>query len=167
MTRAEASGSRIASLSELARHVNNLNSHVALCTPQELYARPSGVRGLERLYGFRFDQTRIVYGTIQEGYASLGAGRCDCALGYTTDGELVSAEVEVLRDDLGYFLASNLTVGIRTPVLQQTPALEETLRRLSERLSQEALAELTAEVVKGVKPRVVARRFLRRIRWKP
>ncbi|MBN1399613.1 MAG: hypothetical protein JXA74_02175 [Anaerolineae bacterium] len=167
MTRSQAGAWGIGSLSGLAYHINNVDSHVALCAPPELYAEPNGVRGLERVYRFRFDPTRIVYGTIQEGYAALNAGRCDSALGYASDSALWSADLQVARDDLGFFLASNLAVGIRTPVLQQIPDVERPLRQLSERLTQETLADLTGQVAEGAKPEVVARRFLRRTGWEP
>jgi osmoprotectant transport system substrate-binding protein len=167
MTRSQTRAWGIGSLSDLARHVSNLDSRLALCTPHEIYSEPSGVRGLERVYGFQFDPTRIVYGTIQEGYAALNAGRCDAALGYVSDSALLSADLQVIRDDLGFFLASNLAVGIRTPVLQQMPDVERPLRQLSERLTQEALADLTAQITQGARPEVVARRFLRRTRWQP
>ena len=66
-----------------------------------------------------------------------------------------------LRDDRGFFHASNLAPVVRTPVLQHYPELEVHLSELSRKLDQRTLTSLRRQVIlEGRKPQTVARRFL-------
>ena len=168
VTDATAQARRMVSISDLAQSVQTEYPFTSLCAPRELYLRPTGIRGLQRVYGFRFDEASVRDASFEEGYRRLSAAECDCALGYPTESALVADGLRVLEDDEGYFLASSLVVGIRAPVLQEAPGIENVLRDLGALLTQETWSELTREIaVKGAKPSAAARRFLRRNSWAP
>jgi len=102
-----------------------------------------------------------VYGSIEEGYARVARGECFCAMGYSLDVGLLTNDLVVLEDDLSFFQASNLAVGVRTPIVEALPTLEEDLGRLCASLTPEAMTTMLGEVaVNGEEPEVVARRFL-------
>ena len=160
MREGDAQSFDIAELSDLARHMARQDPFLRLCTPQEYYEKSSGIRGLERVYGLRFVTEGVHLLPIQEGYEALQRGECDCALGFSGDSEIVAKGLRVLRDDRGFFQASNPAPAVRTPILRQLPSLERTLGEISASLTQEAMAELQRQMAKGDKPQVIARRFL-------
>jgi osmoprotectant transport system substrate-binding protein len=161
MARGTARSLEIASISDLARYVAYVDPFTTLCTPEGLYGIAGGVRGIERVYGVRFRSDAVIYGTIEEGYARVADGECDCAMGYSLDTGLITHDLVALTDDRGFFQASHLAVAVRTPVLEALPELEADLERLSTALTRDAMTEmLRAVTVEGSKPQVVARRFL-------
>jgi osmoprotectant transport system substrate-binding protein len=152
---------RIATVSDLARRLNHVDPYVRLCVPEPLSNAVSGIRGLERVYSMRFNAEYVSFLSMPEGYKALQANQCDCALGYSSDGELEAYKLVALRDDRGFFHASNLAPVVRTPVLQRYPDLEVLLSEQSQRLDQTTLTSLRQQVIlDGRKPETVARRFL-------
>jgi osmoprotectant transport system substrate-binding protein len=150
----------ISTVSDLARYMAGRDPNLRLCIPPEFYSRGLGIQGLESVYRLRFVEGGVRQVPMQEGYQALQRGDCDCALGLSADKEIQALGLTVLKDDRGFFQASNLAVAVRTPILQQLPNLERTLARISALLTQEAMAELQREVIAGDKPETVARRFL-------
>lgn len=151
----------IGTLSDLARYLDRVNPDLRLCTPEEFYERAGGLRGLERVYGLRFDRDKTHFMPTEEGYQALMRGDCDCTLGFATDVASMVPALCALKDDKGFFQASSLAVAIRTSVLEEFLSLEQTLVELSQLLTQEAMAELRRQVVvEGDKPETVAKRFL-------
>lgn len=157
----------ISSISDLSRHLAARDPSLRLCTPQELYDKGNGVRGLERVYRLHFQEEGIIFLPLQEGYKALLGNECDCALGLSGDSGLATKGLRILQDDRRFFQASNLAPVVRTPILREAPDLGRVLEGLSSLLTQEAVAGLQRQVAKGDKPHAVARRFLtqnRRVR---
>lgn len=151
---------KVKSVSDLARVLNRVDPYLRLCVPETLYKMPSGIRGLERVYGMSFNAERLQFMSMAEAYKALARGECDCMLGYTSDAEVTRKEVRILEDDRAFFHASNLAVAARVSILHQYPALELTLADVSRQLTQEAVAEMVQQVAAGGKPEAVAKRFL-------
>ena len=161
VAREEARSLGIASISDLARHVARVDPFTSLCTPEGLCGLAGGVRGVERVYGTRFNPKHLVYGSIDEAYERAARGECLCAMGYSLDAGLITHDLVVLADDRGFFQASNLAVAVRAPVLEALPGLEEDLGRLSAVLTREAMTGMLRRVtVDGEKPEAVVKRFL-------
>lgn len=161
MTRATARRLEISSVSDLARHLNRISADLRLCAPTDLYERMSGIRGLERVYGLRFDTNLAQFVSAERGYRMLQEGQCDCAIGYTSDATLYAADLQVLEDDRDFFHESNLAVAVRAPLLREHPDLEYALTRLTRQLTEEAMTDLRRQVLlERRKPEGVARRFL-------
>lgn len=158
--REQATALGLRTISDLVRHVNQRESDMMLCTPRELYDTARGIRGLERVYGVQFRKSLVRFGSGQQGFEELKAGRCDCAFGYTTDAALVG-DLYWLEDDRRFVQPSQLAIGVRLEVLAKLPELEGELERLAAALTQEELAAMQRQVLKeGAKPRAVAKRFL-------
>jgi len=156
-----AQGLDIASIGDLVRYMERVDPRLSLCVPKGLYGAVSGIRGLERFYDLHFDESRVQFMSMAEGYRSLARGECDCVLGYSTDGEIASGSLRTLKDDRGFFQVSNLSVAVRTPLLQESPDLASALGEVAELLTQRAIIDLNRQVaIDGDKPEAVARRFL-------
>jgi osmoprotectant transport system substrate-binding protein len=161
MREAAAKELKIAAFKDLARTLNRVRPDLRLCVPEKQYQSASGISGLERFYGFRFDPRLVRFLPLEEGYQALERGECECALGYANDLAAKTKNLRALQDDLGYWQASSLAVGVRAGVLQESPELEPLLLRLSQRLTQQAVLDLHYQVaVEGKKPEAVAKAFL-------
>jgi len=149
-------------LSDLARYTRTVNSRTRLCTPPELYQSVQGVAGLVRAYGLAFDPSLVRFGTAEEGYRALTAGECDCALASSLEDPTSSGQVRALQDDRAFFVASNLAVAVRAPVLASHLDLQVALTDLAAALTQENMAALYRRVtVDGQEVDKAARAFLR------
>lgn len=164
MREQDAQAHGIGSVSELARYMAHQEPGLRLCVPQELYDKGSGIRGLERVYRLHFQEEGVRFLPIQEGYKALQGGECDCALGLSGDSDPAAKGLRALRDDRGFFQASNLAPVVRMPVLRELPELEKILGELSSLLTQEAMADIQRQVAEGSKPQTIARRFLAKSR---
>jgi len=159
-------------LADLARHVAGYKPQISLCVPEDLYTPAHGIRGIEQIYGFRFDEREVHFESLDDTLDVLAVGDCDCALS-TDAAEVVNRGLVALDDSAGFFRASNLAVAVRGNRLLDYPELEQPLISLAAALDTETLAALRAEVVnRGQDPAKVARRFLTRqelisVRWLP
>jgi len=157
---AEAAGLR--RTSDLVRYQDAVNPYLRVCAPQDMQGLAEGVRGLERVYGLRFER-RIVTLPLGEGYRALEADECDCALGHTSDVAVRLGDLTALDDDRRFFPPSELALGVRQEQLEAYPDLEALLVRLVEALDEDTLATLQRQVIVQEMDRQVAvRAFLRR-----
>ena len=149
-------------ISDLLAHIRTRNPGLVLCTPRELYEAPSGLRAVERVYGYRFQEANLRFTSVEEGYQDLEEGICGAALGFSTDAAL-RPSLYRLEDDRDVFQVSELAVAVRTPILVSSPDLERVLLELGNRITQEAMADLYQQtVIDGKLPDAVAKRFLAR-----
>lgn len=161
MREPDAQSKDIASITDLVRHMDRVAPYLSLCVPEQLYGAVGGIRGMERFYGLRFDEGQVHLMSMSEGYQALARGECDCTVGFSTDGEMASGNLRSLDDDRGFFQGSNLSVAVRTPLLQERQGLATTLGQITNLLTQEAMVELNRRAaVEADRPGDVARRFL-------
>jgi osmoprotectant transport system substrate-binding protein len=153
----------LATLEDLAHYVRAVNPDATLCTPQELYDAATGIRGLQRVYGFRFKKPQVQFLSMEEGYQALAEGDCHCALGFSADAALADEPLRFLEDSEGFFHASSLAPMVRTPILRESPGVERVLVELSAALTEEIMKEIRRRtIVEGQKPASVAKRMLRK-----
>ncbi len=149
--------------SDLVGYQTRVNPALRICAPQELRETASGVRGLERVYGLRFEGRGVASPSFAEGYRALEAGECDCALGITNDPPVRLGGLVILADDLAFFPPSNLALGVRAERLETYPELEDLLTRLIALVDEESLAALDRQVtVHAMEREGAVRAFLRR-----
>ncbi len=152
----------VATVTDLAQYVIDVHPEMTLCVPQELYDTAHGIRGLERVYSFHFEEQRVRFLSMQEGYEALMEGDCDCALGFSVDAALMEESLYFLKDDRAFFRASTLAPMARTPMLREAPGVEAVLVELSAALTEDVMWEIHRRtVVEGQDPAAVARRMLR------
>jgi osmoprotectant transport system substrate-binding protein len=153
---------RLATVGDLAQHISRTDPDLVLCAPEELYASTWGIRGLERVYGFRFQAARVRYLTHEEAYAELLTGACDVALGYGKDVAAYDGALVALRDALAFFPASSLAPTIHASLQSAYPELERLLAELTAALDSASLASMEQQVASGAaRPERLAQRFLK------
>jgi osmoprotectant transport system substrate-binding protein len=158
--RAVAQRERLATLSDVARAAPRLR----LATIQEFLARPDGLPGLQRFYGgFRFREIRTY--DIALKYSALLEGRADISSAFTTDGEIATDSLVVLRDDRHFWSAYNVAPVVRGAALRARPKLARVLDAVSPYITDRAAQQMNAAVEKGQQdPADVATAFLDGVR---
>jgi len=76
----------------------------------------------------------------------VAQGQCDCALGSSLEALAGDGQLRALKDDRGFFQASNLAVAVRAPMLAQYPELGEILSSLAALLTQDDMTTLYRQV---------------------
>jgi osmoprotectant transport system substrate-binding protein len=113
----------------------------------EFKERADGYPGLERTYGPRFKEIRIMdLGLI---YRALVDRQVDVVAGNSTDGQIESLKLRILDDDRHYFPPYEAAPVVRSAVLSREPRLAEALSRLGGKLSAEAMRRLNYAVDGG------------------
>jgi osmoprotectant transport system permease protein len=152
--RAEALG--ITRMSDLAAHAATLR--VGLFG--EFLEREDGMRGLLRVYEFRF---RIPPKEMDLGllYRALLEDEVDLAVGSATDGLIAAHRLRVLEDDRRYFPPYDAVAVVNAARLDAHPGLQAAMAELSGRISEEAMRRMNYAVdAEHRAPAAVAREFL-------
>jgi osmoprotectant transport system substrate-binding protein len=159
-TRAIADRLGLRTLSDVARAA----SHLRLATIQEFLARPDGLPGLQRAYGgFHFAEVRTY--DIALKYRALLDGQADIATAFTTDGEIATSNLAILRDDRHFWSAYNVAPVVRRDALIARPAIARALNAVSPAITDSAVRAMNARVEShGDDPADVASAFLSTVR---
>jgi osmoprotectant transport system substrate-binding protein len=145
MNKDEAAKLGIQTLSDLAKVMNG-GKDLSFACNAEFYARPDGLKPLQKAYGFSFDTAQVKRMDSGLTYQALKDKQVDVALVFTTDGRIPAFNFVVLRDDKGYFPAYALAPVIRKETLDANPTLGPILNALSAKLDDATMARLNAEV---------------------
>lgn len=145
MNQDEAKKLGISTISDLAKAIKAGKTLTFACN-SEFYARPDGLRPLEKMYGFEFTQDEVKRMDSGLTYQALKDRQVDIALVFATDGRVPAFNFVILKDDKGYFPAYALTPVIRKAVLDANPSLGTILNSLSAKLDAPTMARLNASV---------------------
>jgi osmoprotectant transport system substrate-binding protein len=156
-TQAIAASKHLSTVSDVARAAPQLR----LATIQEFLARPDGLPGLQRFYGgFRFREIRTY--DIALKYSALLEGKADVSSAFSTDGEIATDSLVVLRDDRRFWSAYNVAPVVRAAALARWPQIPRILDPVSMRITDRAAQAMNAAVEKNqADPADVATAFLK------
>lgn len=125
---------RLTTLSECAREAPQLR----LAAIPEFVSRADALPGLQRFYGgFQFASVKTFDIGLQ--YDALAEGAADVATAFTTDSQIDTDRLTVLRDDRHFWPAYNIAPVVRSPVLHAHPQIASVLNALAPRLKDETL----------------------------
>lgn len=145
----------LVTVSDLAERAGEMT----IGTDQEFPDRQDGLPGLEAAYGIEFGDVRPGEPGLM--YESIASGDVDVIAAYTTDGRLPGLDLVILEDDLDFFPPYFAAPVVDGELLENNPALVETLNQLAGRIDDETMAGLNYQVdVEGETPIDVARAFL-------
>jgi osmoprotectant transport system substrate-binding protein len=95
-------------------------------------------------------------------YAATDQGECNFGEVFTTDGRIKALDLTVLEDDRDFFPVYNVSPVVREEVMDEYPQIEELFAPVAEKLDDETLIELNAQVdVDGRDPVAVAEDWLK------
>lgn len=151
----------ITTMSELAKAIKGGKSFTFACN-SEFYARPDGLRPLQKAYGFEFNRDEVKRMDSGLTYQALKNRQVDIALVFATDGRIPAFHFVALKDDQGFFPSYALTPVVRKATLDANPSLGPILNSLSAKLDVATMARLNASVDVSKKSfREVAHDFLK------
>ena len=133
----------------------------------EFQQRPDGLAGLMKTYGLSLDGS---IKTMDLGllYRALEQGEVNMLAANSTDGLLSVLDVRVLDDDQHYFPPYDAAIAVRAEALRAYPGLEDALKDLSGRFTDEMMQRLNYEVDGKHRPvRDVAHEFLQMAKLMP
>ena len=133
------------------------------CVESEFNSRPDGFKPMLETYGLTLGAADGVptgnvkildTGTV---YEATSRGVCNFGEVFTTDGRILSLNLNVLEDDKLFFPAYNIAPVFRTEILQEYPQLTEIYEQISSKLTNAQQQELNLLVdVQGQEPADVA-----------
>ena len=161
MNEDEAKKLGLVTMSDLAKAVKDGKALTFACN-SEFYARPDGLRPLQKAYGFEFSHDQVKRMDSGLTYQALKDHQVNIALVFATDGRIPAFHFVLLKDDKDYFPAYALTPVIRKATLDANPSLGPILNSLSAKLDASTMARLNATVdVQKKSFSEVARDFLK------
>ena len=136
------------------------------CVESELLNRPDGMPGMLKTYDIPIGSGVSVgqLKTFQTGavYDATAKGACNFGEVFTTDGRILSLNLNVLEDDKEYFPKYNVSMVLRDQILKQYPQLKDLFAPVTDKLTNKVLLRLNAKVdVNGDDPAEVAYDWLK------
>lgn len=139
------------------------------CVESELINRPDGLKGMLAKYAVPLGSSKGVpqsnLKTFQTGaiYDATAKGSCNFGEVFTTDGRILALNLKVLEDDRNFFPKYNVALVLTQETEKKYPQIAELAGPLSEKLTNEVLLKLNAEIdVEGREPADVAYEWLKK-----
>jgi osmoprotectant transport system substrate-binding protein len=147
----------LTTLSDLAQAAPNIR----FAAIPDFEQRPDGLAGLRELYGgFEFQSLTVFDPGLK--YKAMQEGSADCAIAFSTDGQISAFGLILMEDDKGLWPPYNVAPVVRAETLEAYPDVADTLNRLAPAITTEEITALNWKV-DGDKQEYadVAREFLR------
>lgn len=111
----------------------------------EFEQRPDGLRGLESIYGLKFEGNPR---TMDLGllYRALSAKQVDMVAGNSTDGPIQALGFVVLEDDKHYFPPYEAVPLMREDSLRRSPAIQTAMDKLAGKVSAQEIRKMNNAV---------------------
>lgn len=152
----------VTTLSDYARLVAADPGAAGTCVGTEFNVRQDGFPGMARKYGI--DTARVRKQIVQDALvypAVADAKQCRFGSVAATDGRILALELQLLRDDLGFFPKYNAALMMRKSFADAHPQVAAIMAPISQRLTNEVITELNRQVdVEGREPAEVARDWM-------
>ncbi|HVR98586.1 MAG TPA: glycine betaine ABC transporter substrate-binding protein, partial [Thermoanaerobaculia bacterium] len=133
----------IETISDLARVAPRLRGGFG----HEFVGREDGLLGLQKTYGLRFGSVQPMQHALK--YQAAGSRAIDALDVYTTDGRLVLYNLQVLRDDRGFFPPYDAAALVRGATMREHPEVGAVLGLLSGALDEETMRRLNFRLQEG------------------
>lgn len=125
----------------------------------DFFEREDGYDALCETYDLQFKDTMDM--DIGLKYQAIQQGKIDVMIIFTTDGQLASSDVKVLKDDKQFFPSYLCGNVIRSEVLEDYPELNSIFEKVTGIITDQDMAEMNYAVeTEGKEPRDVAKEFL-------
>ena len=148
----------VTTMSDAVEYIEQNPDDGVICAASEFINRDDGLPGLEKAYGTKFtDVNELDFNLI---FTQVGES---CAFGEvtTTEGRVLSQDLQILEDDKDFFLEYRGVLTLRQETLDEHPAIEEIMAPISEALTNEVITELNSKVdVEGEQPQSVAEEWM-------
>jgi osmoprotectant transport system substrate-binding protein len=132
----------LTNMEELAQDSKNLT----FISYSEFQNRSDGYPNVQKNYpAFDFEEIKIV-NELGLRYSGLESGEGDVGVGFTTDGQLTSDQLVVMKDPKSIWPFYYPAPVVRSDVLKKYPKIEKVLNEVSASLDVETMRELNGQV---------------------
>lgn len=139
--------------------LQKIDQDITFGAEYDFYEREDGFDKLSSAYNLKFKKTNDL--DIGLKYNAIKSGEIDAMSIFTTDGQLSTPEIKVLKDDKHLYPNYNAGFVIRKEVLDDHPSLQPELDKLTGQISEADMAKMSYQVeTKKMAPETVARNFL-------
>ena len=145
MLRSKSSALGIKSISDLANAYKG-GKNIMIGTNAEFAARPDGLPGVQKTYGFTVPLDSIVKMDFGLSFQALRDSQVEAAMVTSTDGRIIAFDVLVLNDDKAFFPIYLMTPVARKEALDKNPKLAGLLESLAAKLDSDTILKLNAAV---------------------
>jgi osmoprotectant transport system substrate-binding protein len=146
MNRDDAQKRGIVTVSDLAKALNG-GAKLTFASNAEFYARPDGLPGWQKEYGFEFDRDNVKRMDTGLVYSALKDRQVDTGVVFATDGRIPAFNFVVLKDDKNFGAPYNMTPVVRKEIVDKYGAkLTDPLNALAAKLNDDNMARLNASV---------------------
>lgn len=157
VTQEDAKKYNLHSISDLKSVASNMKTG----TTFEFLNRDDGIRGIQKVYGFKFKESVALDGSPR--YAALVNRDVAVIDAFSTDGLLKKFNLKVLEDDKQFFPPYYAMPIVRGETMEQYPELAPLMDKLGSVLNNDVMMDLNYQVDEQQKePNVVAREFLKK-----
>ena len=127
----------------------------------EFQNRSDGYPNMKKNYPFNFKNIKKVNSIGGPIYQGVQRGDGDVGVGFTTDGQLSSSDLVVMKDPKNIWPYYYPAPIVRTDVLKKHPKIKDVLNKVSKTLSVETMRKLNAKVdIDHKDPADVAKQYL-------
>ena len=145
MLRSKSSALGIKSISDLGTAYKS-GKNIMIGTNAEFAARPDGLPGVQKTYGFTVPLDSIVKMDFGLSFQALRDSQVEAAMVTSTDGRIIAFDVLVLNDDKAFFPIYLMTPVARKEALDKNPKLAGLLESLAAKLDSDTILKLNAAV---------------------
>jgi osmoprotectant transport system substrate-binding protein len=144
MNRDEAQKRGIVSVSDLAKAING-GAKLTFASNAEFYARPDGLPGWQKAYGFEFDRDNVKRMDTGLTYSALKDRQVDTAVVFATDGRIPAFNSRGPEGRQELWRSIQPTPSCKE-ILDKNPKLADALNALSAKLNDDNISKLNASV---------------------
>lgn len=155
MTREHAEELGVTKVSDLAEHASSLS----IGGDAEAIVRDDAIPGLERTYGFEFDEKV----TLDQGltYSAVAEGEIDVISAFSTDGRIEALDLVLLEDDLEFFPPYYAAPIVRQDLLEELPEVYDVLNQLAGKIDNARMTSMNYQADgEGVEHSEIVRNLL-------
>lgn len=130
----------IKTYSDLAKYANELT----FGAEYDFYEREDGFDALCKAYGFKFKKSVDL--DIGLKHKAINNKEIDVMNVFTTDGQLSTSDVILLKDDKNFYNTYYCGTVVRKDILEKHPELEKALMKMENIITEEEMAKLNYKV---------------------
>jgi osmoprotectant transport system substrate-binding protein len=140
-TQAAVTKYNLKTLSDLSKAAPNIN----FAAIPDFPARPDGLAGLKQLYGgFEFKAMTIYDPGLK--YKAVTDGKADCAIAFSTDGQISADKLVLMQDDKGLWPPYQVSAVVRQATLDKYPQIKDILNKLAPMITNDVISGLNWKV---------------------
>lgn len=154
----------VKTISDLAKYINNGNTDFTVVMNAEFQSRSDGWPGLAKHYGFADSRKDLNVKNIGSGltYQVVGEGEADIGMGFNTNPKILKFNLEVLKDDEGFFPVYNPAPLVNQKTLDSHSEMKSALNAIGPKLTTDKIRDLNRQVsIEGKDANKVAKQFLK------